>query len=53
MSKDVTIKEKVTFEFALRENVDRVAIALILAGYYVKVRKEGMKYEMLVYTDRL
>lgn len=49
----ITIREKVVFEFAYEENAKNVALALSFAGYYVKVGKYEGKYAVGVYTDRI
>ena len=55
MNKDTTIsiKEKVTFNFAHIENAKNVAMSLALSGYYVKLRQDGTTYMLEIYTDRI
>ena len=49
----INIVEKVTFEFAYYENVMNVAMALAMSGHYIRIRKDGSKYVLIVYTDRI
>lgn len=49
----ISIVEKVTFEFAYYENVMNVAMALAMSGQYIRIRKDGSKYILIVYTDRV
>jgi len=48
----IEIREKVVFEFGYFENAERVAMALSLGGYYVRIKEEQGKYTVFVYTDR-
>lgn len=44
------IKEKVVFDLGNYDNVQRVALAMALAGYYVRIRDEGTGYQVMVFT---
>jgi hypothetical protein len=49
------VREKVIFNFSLRENAEAVTLALSFAGYYVRVMGKnnyGQQYVVCVYTDR-
>ncbi len=45
---EIKIKEKVVFEFAYEKNAERVALALCMSGYYVKIRHD-VGYFVCVY----
>jgi len=48
----IKIREKVVFEFARTESMERVVLALSMAGYYVKVTSGQVGYVVYIYTDR-
>lgn len=50
--KEIKIKEKVIFTFAYLENAERVAIALAMSGYYVRISKSSAGFILWVYTNR-
>lgn len=48
----IKIYEKVEFQFGHYHNVQRVALALGMAGYYIKIIDNEPTYTLLVYTTK-
>ena len=46
------ITEKVEFRFTYYKNAINVANALVMSGYFIKLRKENFTYILKVFTDR-
>lgn len=52
-SSKIYITEQTRFDFVYYENAVNVATALAMAGFYINIKKDGSKYIVKVYTDRI
>ncbi len=48
----IKIREFVVFALAVRENAERIALALTFSGYFVRCSVSSSGYIVRVFTDR-
>ena len=48
----IKIKEKVVFTFVHQHNAERVVLAFLFVGYYVRCSVGSPGYIIYIYTDR-